>query len=60
MAVGELMEAAGMADVLTLPKARVPVVKFTVPRTATKVRARGVCLTDGQACVRAGGGHGGH
>jgi len=39
VAVGELMEAAGMADVLTLPKARVPVVKFVVPRTRTKVRA---------------------
>ena len=35
--VGELMEAAGMAEVLPLPKARVPVVKFVVPRTGTKV-----------------------
>jgi hypothetical protein len=31
------MSAAGMADVLPLPKARVPVVKFTVPKTGTKV-----------------------
>ena len=37
VAVGELMEAAGMADVLPLPKARVPVVKFVVPKTGTKV-----------------------
>lgn len=37
VAVGKLMEAAGMAEVLTLPKARVPVVKFVVPRTGTKV-----------------------
>jgi hypothetical protein len=36
-AVGELMEAAGMSDVLPLPKARVPVVKFVVPGTKTKV-----------------------
>lgn len=39
VAVGELMEAAGMADVLPLPKARVPVVKFVVPKTGTKVGA---------------------
>ena len=38
-AVGELMEAAGMGEVLPLPKARVPVVKFVVPATGTKVRA---------------------
>ena len=38
VAVGELMEAAGMAEVLPLPKARVPVVKFVVPATGTKVR----------------------
>ena len=33
----ELLEAAGMTDILALPKARVPVVKFTVPATGTKV-----------------------
>lgn len=38
------MEAAGMAEVLTLPKARVPVVKFVVPRTGTKV--------GGEVCAR--------
>lgn len=36
VAVGELMEAAGMAEVLPLPKARVPVVKFVAPQTGTK------------------------
>lgn len=42
-----------MAEVLTLPKARVPVVKFVVPKTGTKVCgcvgggmcARGVCTS---------------
>lgn len=46
--VGELMEAAGMSDVLTLPKARVPVVKFVVPRTGTKVD---VTVNNMLACV---------
>ena len=35
--MGELLEEAGMRDVLPLPKARVPVVKF-VADTSTKVR----------------------
>ena len=48
VAVGELMEAAGMADVLPLPKARVPVVKFVVPKTGTKVGTVG-CL---QVCIK--------
>lgn len=36
--MGLLLEQAGMRDVLPLPKARVPVVKFVVPDTNTKVR----------------------
>lgn len=36
--MGQLLEEAGMRDVLPLPKARVPVVKFVVPDTNTKVR----------------------
>lgn len=48
VAVGKLMEAAGMAEVLTLPKARVPVVKFVVPRTGTKVD---VTVNNTLACV---------
>lgn len=36
--MGQLLEQAGMRDVLPLPKARVPVVKFVVPDTNTKVR----------------------
>ena len=36
--MGELLEEAGMRDVLPLPKARVPVVKFVVADTSTKVR----------------------
>lgn len=36
--VGEVLKAAAMAEVLPLPKARVPVVKFVVPETGTKVR----------------------
>ena len=35
--MGQLLEEAGMRDVLPLPKARVPVVKFVVPETNTKV-----------------------
>lgn len=35
--MGELLEQAGMRDVLPLPKARVPVVKFVVGHTNTKV-----------------------
>ena len=31
--LGELLEAAGMADVLAIPRARMPVVKFRVPET---------------------------
>ena len=36
--MGQLLEEAGMRDVLPLPKARVPVVKFVVPDTNTKAR----------------------
>ena len=35
--MGQLLEQAGMRDVLPLPKARVPVVKFVVTSTSTKV-----------------------
>ena len=35
--MGQLLERAGMRDVLPLPKARVPVVKFVVTDTNTKV-----------------------
>ncbi len=35
--LGEVLREAGMAEVLPLPKARVPVVKFVVPETGTKV-----------------------
>ena len=35
--MGDLMIDAGMVNVLPLPKARVPVVKFGVPETGTKV-----------------------
>ena len=35
--MGQLLEGADMRDVLPLPKARVPVVKFVVPDTNTKV-----------------------
>lgn len=35
--MGQLLEKAGMRDVLPLPKARVPVVKFVVADTNTKV-----------------------
>ena len=36
--MGDLMVDAGMVNVLPLPKARVPVVKFGVPETGTKVQ----------------------
>eukprot|EP00887_Chlorella_sp_A99_P002114 scaffold21.g2114.t1 len=48
VAVGELAEGAGMAEVLALPKARVPVVKFVVPATSTKVD---VTVNNLLACV---------
>jgi len=38
--MGQLLEQAGMKDVLPLPKARVPVVKFVVGDTNTKVSPR--------------------
>ena len=41
-----------MAEVLTLPKARVPVVKFVVPKTGTKVCGWGG--GGGGGCVHAG------
>jgi predicted nucleotidyltransferase len=45
---GALLEAAGMADVLTLPRARVPVVKFCVPATGTKVD---ITVNNTLACI---------
>lgn len=44
--MGQLLERAGMRDVLPLPKARVPVVKFVVNDTNTKVEATPSCDTD--------------
>lgn len=35
--LGDVLREAGMSEVLPLPKARVPVVKFVVPETGTKV-----------------------
>ena len=35
--IGTIMTEAKMASVMPLPNARVPVVKFAVPQTATKV-----------------------
>ncbi len=37
--LGTLLVEAGMQNVLPLPKARVPVVKFVVPDNGTKARA---------------------
>jgi len=45
---GELLEAAGMTEMLKLPKARVPVVKFVVPSTGTKVD---VTVNNTLACI---------
>jgi DNA polymerase sigma len=45
---GALLEAAGMAEVLSLPRARVPVVKFVVPSTSTKVD---VTVNNTLACI---------
>lgn len=44
----ELLEEAGMRDLLSLPRARVPVVKFTVPFTGTKVD---VTVNNTLACI---------
>ncbi len=41
--LGELLNKAGMQNVLPLPKARVPVVKFVVGDNGTKVRALWQC-----------------
>ena len=40
--LGELLAEAGMQNVLPLPKARVPVVKFVVGENGTKVILAGV------------------
>ena len=45
--MGQLLEEAGMRGVLPLPKARVPVVKFVVPDTNTKVRLPAVASASG-------------
>lgn len=44
----KLLEEAGMKDILSLPKARVPVVKFVVPSTGTKVD---VTVNNTLACI---------
>ena len=44
--MGEVLEQAGMRDVLPLPKARVPVVKFVVADTSTKVSPQSSFLLD--------------
>ena len=41
--LGQLLTEAGMQNVLPLPKARVPVVKFVVPDNGTKVRPCRAC-----------------
>ena len=45
----ELLQEAGMKDILALPKARVPVIKFVVGATGTKVCHPGLCV-DPSAC----------
>lgn len=45
---GDLLIKAGMTDVLALPKARVPVVKFVFPPTKTKVD---VTVNNTLACI---------
>jgi DNA polymerase sigma len=45
---GQLLEDAGMTEILCLPKARVPVVKFTVPSTGTKVD---ITVNNTLACI---------
>jgi predicted nucleotidyltransferase len=45
---GIVLEDAGMNEILCLPKARVPVVKFTVPSTDTKVD---ITVNNTLACV---------
>lgn len=46
--LGEELQQAGMAEVLALPKARVPVVKFVVPDGGTKVD---VTVNNMLACI---------
>ena len=41
--LGELLNEAGMQNVLPLPKARVPVVKFVVGDNGTKVSKTSLC-----------------
>ena len=45
---GKLLEDAGFKEILCLPKARVPVVKFTVPSTGTKVD---ITVNNTLACI---------
>ena len=40
----ELLQEAGMQDILALPKARVPVIKFVVGATGTKVSHLCLCV----------------
>ena len=40
----ELLQEAGMQDILALPKARVPVIKFVVGATGTKVSHPDCCV----------------
>ena len=50
--LGELVEAAGMSDILALPKARVPVVKFTLPGGEGRVGAKvDVTVNNMLACI---------
>ena len=46
----ELLQEAGMQDILALPKARVPVIKFVVGATGTKVLRPGLCVDPSACC----------
>ena len=48
--LGELLVEAGMQNVLPLPKARVPVVKFVVGENGTKVIVAGTPQTQPPKC----------
>lgn len=46
--LGQILKSAGMVDVVALPKARVPVCKFTYPATRTRID---VTINNMLACV---------
>lgn len=46
----QLLQEAGMQDILALPKARVPVIKFVVGATGTKVLHPGFCVDPSASC----------